>query len=1115
VADAPAPSDIPEAAGSPGTPVARTPRRRRWLRRLVTTFVVLVVLVILAPLAVRLPFVRSWVADRASQTLGLPVTIAGTSAWWTSGIDLTGVVVGSPPGYDGPLATIPRVHVDVALGRLLKGDVEATVEVTQPNVALRRKADGRWNFREQRERRAGHVVQDEAPDAAPAQQAGGGPILHLTVTDGVLETHALGLRVERVSKITFRAELSADGALEGTLAAMAEQAGVRGEDVAITFSGGLAPDGETPIEATVPDLDLARLSALTEGLTGWQGVRGTARIDVRGVVTAQGGVRGRLTLEARGIEAKTADGARVAVGTASGKMDVTQQPNGDAAELTLALEGVEVVDGAGADARTLSEPSVNVIVTAELGRDESVHVSKLEVTAGKSLRVRGVGPLEISAPGPAGRRLAGKAEVAADLAKLSALKTFVPSLAPLRSGVLSASLEGRAEEGLDVGLGARVTNLALAPGDLALEGYAERDVTLQGRFSRSKDGEMRVLIYDVRSALARLSGTKPFEARIAPGGAVSFAGPLDLAVDLDALSRAFGGALGLAHGERLRGTFGARGTTSGTSEDGRLEATLAGRGVEVPASWGPSRVPGTLDGTVTLTWTRTALLGEVKDLRGLGLEASATAALKRDATSTAFDGADLRLVADLAQVRALFGAKLGLAAGTTLAGRLHTTLRVSSAPAGRRIDGTTQVAALAYRAAPDGALLDEPALTLEHVLVVPRETGPLTLETARVRGNGYAADLSGSSFGPGADGRVDLRGTLEGEAARLAERVRAFLPRDYHDLTGSGRVTGRIAFAGGPSPSLLAGGTADADLTLGTWSAAGATLAEARLTVGRPKAGVPYQVALTGTLNQGTAAIGLAATPAGDALGWRLVAGLKGVDLSTVLLDHGAGKYLGYVLPTIVPTDKSTPVLSGRLDADVDLAATDVSGDALRKTLAGRGNLALTQGTLAESTLFAAIGGGNGLGEVGKTLRQVAPEVGQALAGFQRAVTFESLMSRFEVGGERIDVKEARLAGHAVRIDMAGIVDFEQRIDLATLLWIGSKAGERLKTVVPDQTLPLRVKNTLQDPRIIPDVKMGNLLKGALERLLQQGGEGLGDVGKRLEEEAKKLKERLPGLFGK
>jgi hypothetical protein len=80
-------------------------RGARWVRRIVVVLVVLVVIVGLAPLALSLPFVRTFVADQVSASLGRPVRIEAASAFWGKGIDAEGIVLESPPGFDGPLAT--------------------------------------------------------------------------------------------------------------------------------------------------------------------------------------------------------------------------------------------------------------------------------------------------------------------------------------------------------------------------------------------------------------------------------------------------------------------------------------------------------------------------------------------------------------------------------------------------------------------------------------------------------------------------------------------------------------------------------------------------------------------------------------------------------------------------------------------------------------------------------------------------------------------------------------------------------------------------------------------------------------------------------------------------
>src|SRR5262245_25426584 len=93
---------VPDPISTPATPAATPKKRRRWRRRLTWFFVVLFVLLAVAPHAISIPFVRHWIAAKASDALGRRVTIGGASAKWWSGIELRDVEVHNPPGYEGP-----------------------------------------------------------------------------------------------------------------------------------------------------------------------------------------------------------------------------------------------------------------------------------------------------------------------------------------------------------------------------------------------------------------------------------------------------------------------------------------------------------------------------------------------------------------------------------------------------------------------------------------------------------------------------------------------------------------------------------------------------------------------------------------------------------------------------------------------------------------------------------------------------------------------------------------------------------------------------------------------------------------------------------------------------
>lgn len=1107
----------PAASPSPSSPAASTvpaPRRKAgFLRKLLRLVVVLLLLVGLSPLLLKVGFVRDLLARRVGDALGLPVTVAKASAWWTSGVDLEGLVVGSPPGFDGPLAQVERVHVEVGLLRLVRGNVDARVQVTRPVLMLRRNAAGALNIDGLR----GGEERPKEPKASDGSSAGAQ--VQVEVVDGAFEAHGWGSRVERVSDIDWTAEVEASGAMKATLGALAEKAGVSGGDVRISIQGARTPDGESPITAEVPELDLARLAGLIEGLSGLRDIRGTTRLSARGALAADGSVKGRLVLGGEGFSARTAGGARVALGRVTGTIDVVQSAEGESATADLTLADVEVEDGEGAEARRLTEPSITSQFEARHGKDGVIDVRTLKVSAGQALSASTGGPLRLLPPAAGGAgpyRVEGQVTVQADLGRLAALKAFVPRLASLQSGQAVATLEGRPAEGLDVGLGARVVNLVLAAGDLAPDGHTERDVVLQARLVHGSDGASTLDLYRLSSSVATLDAAQPFQVRHARDGALSFAGTLKLAVMLEPLGRLLGGALGLAPGERLGGTLSAEGTATGTAEDGRLTLRLGGRGLRLPPSFGDAGREGDLAGQLQLEWSPSLLVAQVQGVRAFGTTLDGRAALQRGADGLRFDGAEGELGADLATVRGWFGARLGLAPGAALAGQVRSKVTLTSEAAGRRAAGSTQVANLSYRSAPGAAPLEEQALTLEHTLLLPREAGPVALEVLRLRTSALTADLSGSRLPQGEGGSLLLTGTVDGDAARLAERVRAVLGSEYRDLTGSGRVTGSLRLEG-PAADALAGSTASADLRLGSWSAAGAALSDGRLRLQRAATSQPYALELDAGLNGGTAAVRLGLRPSGAALPWTLTTTLRAVDLSTLVLDHGAGRYLGYVLPTLVPMDKSTPVLSGRLEADLSLAAGDVADPALLDTVAGTGKVSLTQGTLGESTLFGAIAGGQGLGDVGAALGKVAPEVGRTLASFQRAVTFQSLLSRFRVGQRRLTLEETRLTGEALRLDMTGTVTFEQQADLAARLWLGSAAGSALKPVVPDQTIPLRIRGRLDKPQVLPDLKASDLLKGAVGDLLPKPADLLPGSGqdptKKLEDEAKKLKDRFKGLL--
>ncbi len=512
--------DVSPATTLAAPPAPPLPRRRSFLRRLTRWIVVLLVLVALAPLALKLGFVRDFVARKASAALGAPISIAEASAWWTSGIDLEGLVVASPPGHDGPLARVDHVHVDVALFKLLKGEVDARVLVERPVVTLRRDAQLRWNTADL----GGAKRPSDGTPREPSTPSSG-PLLTLEVVDGVFEAHGVSPTVERVSDIDLQASLAADGALGGTLALIAEKAGLAGADARLTFSGGSAPGEASPFEAQVPALNLERLAGLIEGFTGVKDLRGTTSFTAKGRLDAQGRLSGALKLGGQGVSATGADGTHLRLGKLEATLDAIQGAAGESGRGSVTLTDLELVSGAGAEARTFVEPQV----TARF--------------------------------------------------------------------------------------------------DLA----------------RDPDGGGSLALHGVNSSIARLAGPQPFVVRQDAAGGLSFAGPLDLAVDLDALTRAFGASLGLGAGERLRGALTLKGEATGTAEGGRLEAVLAGTGLALPPSWSANRALAALEGRLLLAWNEEGLTLEARGIKALGLAADGEARFEKQGETTPLllgDGSD-------------------------------------------------------------------------------------------------------------------------------------------------------------------------------------------------------------------------------------------------------------------------------------------------------------------------------------------------------------------------------------------------------------------------------------------------------------------------------------------
>src|SRR5688572_21676027 len=117
MAEAPQAEPLPEGENTPRP-------RRRWRRRLITlallfpvaTVLLVAILVLVLPLIVTEDVVREEAVSALTETLGTPVSISRIEYSLLSGIEIFGVVIGPPPGFERNVFTADRIAVRYDLG---------------------------------------------------------------------------------------------------------------------------------------------------------------------------------------------------------------------------------------------------------------------------------------------------------------------------------------------------------------------------------------------------------------------------------------------------------------------------------------------------------------------------------------------------------------------------------------------------------------------------------------------------------------------------------------------------------------------------------------------------------------------------------------------------------------------------------------------------------------------------------------------------------------------------------------------------------------------------------------------------------------------------------------
>ncbi len=1071
-------------------------QKRTWRRRLLWLAAGLVILLALAPLTLALPFVRNIVADKASVALGRKVTIEKSFAYWGHGIDLEGVTIASPEGFDGPLATIAKVHVDVDVIGFATGPGAAVVQIDQPHITLRRLGDRRntEGLGGSPEAKQAGARSDAEPKAAEPADEKTLPRLQLVVHGGRVEAIGFGgNEPATLADLELAFEMGGRLGTRVVFDCLLKNAGIGGIDAPISARVEADALGHGPMKVTVPKLDLVRLGALVEGMTGVLLAGGQLSFTADGELQGDDRLAGTARLEGQSLDVVLPGKYRISLAKVDGKAEFKGADGTTAATLALTCERVAVrEDRAPAAfgsndplAPGFDEPLIKLEAEAAFSEQE-FQLTKADLTAGRTAHAQLMQPIALKfEPVLHGT---GQVRLDVDLGLLARLESMVPSLGKIRGGVVAATARLNPKDTLDVSLGIGVDNLKLAVGEPGSAPLHEPRIVVRGRWRQLEGERSQLDLYDLKSNIASTTGTSaktPFQVRMGPDGP-RMSGPLGMTLDLGRLSQAAPQLLSLAPGERYAGTVTVSGTAVSEGEDAKLDAGLTTRGLRLPGGHGGGDIRARIVGLMNEDKIRFAL----SDLTGAGLGGGVEIIFVEDQKEMRLDQIHAGINLDLGGARGLLGHYMGLKPGGTIAGTVN--LELDSSPAGDGLDfeGKTTVQNLVYQAEPTSAAMRQSQVELEYDIEYGRATKRLQADLLRLRLAGLLADLGDSSMTTSeGDTYVDARARLTGDAGQLAGTLRAFMGPGYADLEGSGAISGNLTVVGNPAE----GGkdlSARGNVQLGNWTTSGLRTEGTQPTLARTQLTAPQQLTLETGVNGGQAKVELGVMPGPEAKPMTLRLNVEKLDTSTMLVDKGPGRYMAFLLPSLMPPEANVPVLSGLLTATADLRAADIAEPLLLNTLTGNAKISMTEGAIKDSTFFKAAGGKDA-GKLGMLLK-VVPVVGEVFKSMSRALAFSTLESEVNIGNRVVDVVRTALVGRYVVMHVKGKVNFDQRCDLVTHVRVEGSAGATVAKVLPDRTIPFRVKGTLSAPQTQPDIDTSKILGGQLSP--DRIKEGIGDV---------------------
>ena len=1001
----------------------------RWLRRLVKLLLFAVLLLALLPFVLRTGFARDFVAKRIGASVGRDVSIGAIEGYWNDGFTLRDVEVASPAGFAVPLAQIPETHIRARWLRLVRGEVDATVRVTNPRITIARDAQGQVNTEGLFPKSDAARERSDTPSAAHdlRVEIHGGTVLAAKRPEGP---------PARVDGLEARIHMHAGGTqAEGSARLSDMRAG--GGHAVVQANAKLGTTGAGPVQARISEaVDLARLAPLLAPFGDFLELGGTAQGVLDAHRTPQGDLAGTLSAELGDARLVRPDGLVFEAEALRAAVVLDASDAGAGGELTVDATGLRSVQPRpGAAPVQVQEERVKAYARwHRTAHDAPLSILEARIDAGATLQAGLKEPLQV--PRQASEETRARGTLRADLARLHPMLSAFPALASLADGTLLGDfvVTQRGDGAFRLAAGLALEALRLAPSAVFPRGLQDPRLELQAelrqRGDRSELAITRLASRVLRSAPSWVQSPLLVRRR---GDQVAVEGPIDAEIDLHAL------------------------------------ASVWPEHLPPGAATGLLRVQGRAHDDGDGKWAV-----RISDVSGLGLS-GALAVHHHGAGALPTGQADLDL--DLAEATPWLHALLKLAPGEGLRGNLDVQLRAELDEAGRlRVVGETQGTQLALVGPTGSPFWQEAGAILRHDVHWDREGGACQAPTLSIESEGLLVRADGAAWRHLPEAEVNVSAKVGGRAERIAPLLQRLLGASFSDLRGQGTLGGAIEVHG-PTGDRARSLLVDAKLHVGSWFASGGRATSVTVEATREQPGQPLLVLVRSGLNGGTAELrGEMAWATNGETPWSATATLARVELDALLTSAGPGHWLNFALPALLPGDAVAPAMSGTLQASIQCGAQSLAAPTRTRTFVGKGQLAVSNGSIEKTGILR----GQGVTQLLQVLSRVTPPAGSALQGMRNAMRFTSLRSVFEFMHPTVAIRSLVMEGSAARLRGQGTIGFDQRVQMNMDLTPGGRAGAALGRLLPDATIPLRIEGVATDPVVRPRLDLAKLGAGAL-----------------------------------